>query len=138
MLGDNKEPRSVLSSEMKIVLFMRKMNTPAHVSKKHGECQRTYINTNKARSMTEIPEQLSIRATIKTKLVLHSKPNSAASIYHTPSPNAKALHLFITAMHFFEPASAYQTVDFPAESPSGLKVCAHLTPPCLSFMSMCH
>lgn len=101
MLSGNKEPRSALSSEMKIVSVMRKMNTPAHFSKKHGKCQRTYINTNKTRSMKKIPEQLSVRATMKTKMLPHSKPNSAASIYHTPSPNAKALHLVITAVHFF-------------------------------------
>lgn len=35
-------------------------------------------------------------------------------------------------------ASAYQTVDFPADLPTRLRGCTHLTCPCLSFMSMCH
>lgn len=74
-------------------------------SKKHGKCQRTYIYTNKARSMKEIPEQLSVRATIKKELLPHSKPNIATSIYHMLSPNATALHLFITAMRCFFLAS---------------------------------
>lgn len=92
MLSGSKDPLSALSSEMKIVSIMRKINTPAHFSK----CQRTYINTNKARSMKEIPEQLSVRATIKKKLLPHSKPDSAATIYHTPSQNAMALLFFIS------------------------------------------
>lgn len=120
MLSGNKEPLSALSSEMKIVSIMRKMNTPAHFSEKHGKCQRTYINTNKARSMKEIPEQLSIRATIKRKPLPYSKPDSAATIYHTPSRNATALHFFITDMRFFKTSLCISNCWFPCRvTPEG-------------------
>lgn len=143
MLSGNKEPLSALWSEMKIVSIMRKMYTPAHFSKKHGKCQRTYINKNKARSMKEIPEQLSVRAIIKKKLLLHSKPNSPAHISHAVSKCHGFTFFFLLPPCVFfwgvrGAASAYQTVDFPADLPTRLRGCTHLTCPCLSFMSMCH
>lgn len=102
MLSGNKEPLSALWSEMKIVSIMRKMYTPAHFSKKHGKCQRTYINKNKARSMKEIPEQLSVRAIIKKEAASSLKAQQP-SPYITRRLEMPRLYIFffITAMRFF-------------------------------------
>lgn len=97
MLSGNKDPLSALSSEMKMVSIMRKINTPAHFSK----CQRTYINTNKARSMKEIPEQLSVTATIKKTLLPHSVRQHSNYISRAISKCHGFAFFFITAMLLF-------------------------------------
>lgn len=138
MLSGNKDPLSALSSEMKMVSIMRKINTPAHFSK----CQRTYINTNKARSMKEIPEQLSVTATIKKTLLPHSVRQHSNYISRAISKCHGFAFFFLLPpcfyFFYFEPVSAYQTVDFPTDFPRGLRGYIHLMYLCLSFMSMCH
>lgn len=100
-----------------------------------SKCQRTYINTNKARSALDPPQWLFVISTMKD--CHYAQRMTRARIYISKHIwlNATSVHAFITP-YIFQHASAYQTVDFPEGLPRGQRGYKDLTGPGISFIFM--